>query len=203
MKFVLASNNPKKLKEMREILFTLGAEVISQSEAGVNVEVEETGSTFEENAVLKARAVMEASGLPAIADDSGLMVDALGGAPGIYSARYGGEDCKNDTERTMFLLRNMGDTENRAARFVSSIACVFPDGRRLTARGECAGKILRQPRGSGGFGYDPVFFLPEFGLTMAEMTAGEKNKISHRAKALYEFMRELEKIKTETGDKIC
>ena len=135
MRFVLASNNPKKLREMREILSELGVEVISQSEAGINIEVEETGDTFEENAMLKAEAVMEASGLPAIADDSGLMVDALGGAPGIHSARYGGEDCKNDAERIEFLLRNMGDTENRRSSFVSSIACAFPDGRRLTARG--------------------------------------------------------------------
>jgi XTP/dITP diphosphohydrolase len=194
MRFVLASNNPKKLREMREILSELGVEVISQSEAGINIEVEETGDTFEENAMLKAEAVMEASGLPAIADDSGLMVDALGGAPGIHSARYGGEDCKNDAERIEFLLRNMGDTENRRASFVSSIACAFPDGSRLTARGKCEGLILKQPRGSGGFGYDPVFYLPEFKMTMAEMTAEEKNKISHRSNALRDFKIKLEKI---------
>lgn len=194
MKFVLASNNPKKLKEMREILSELGLEVISQSEAGVNIEVEETGSTFEENALLKATVVMEATGLPSIADDSGLMVDALGGAPGIYSARYGGDECNSDTERIEFLLRNMEDTENRSARFVSTIACVFPDGRRLITRGECVGLILKQPQGSGGFGYDPVFYLPEFKMTMAEMTAEEKNKISHRAKALHELKTELKKL---------
>lgn len=197
MRFILASSNSKKLKEMREILSELGVEVVSQSEAGINIEVEETGDTFEENARLKAEAVMEASGLPAIADDSGLMVDALGGAPGIYSARYGTKECKNDTERTNFLLRNMGDTENRTARFVSSIACAFPDGRRLTARGECEGLILKQPRGSGGFGYDPVFYLPEFKLTMAEMTAEEKNKVSHRGRALHDFKIELKKIYTK------
>jgi len=194
MKFVLASNNPKKLTEMHDILSALGIEVISQGEAGVSVDVEETGSTFEENAMLKAQAVMEASGLPAIADDSGLMVDSLGGEPGIYSARYGGDGCKNDAQRTHFLLRNMETAENRGAKFVSSIACIFPDGRKLTARGECVGEILKEPRGSGGFGYDPVFYLPEFKLTMAEMTADEKNIISHRSKALHEFKRKLENI---------
>ncbi|HHU05201.1 MAG TPA: XTP/dITP diphosphatase [Clostridiales bacterium] len=196
MKFVLASNNIKKLKEMREILSELGLEVISQAEAGVNIEVEETGSTFEENAVLKATAVMEATGLPAVADDSGLMVDALGGEPGIYSARYGGEECKTDAERIEFLLRNMEDTDNRSASFVSMIACVFPDGRRIVTKGECTGLILKEPRGSGGFGYDPVFYLPEFGVTMAEMSAEEKNKISHRAKALNNLKEELKRIYT-------
>jgi len=194
MKFVLASNNQKKLKEMREILSELGFEVVAQSEAGVNIEVEETGSTFEENAMLKAMAVMEATGLPAIADDSGLMVDALGGAPGIYSARYGGEECGTDAERIEFLLRNMGDTENRSARFVSTIACVFPDGGRIITRGECEGLILKEQRGSGGFGYDPVFYLPEFDMTMAEMTPEQKNKISHRAKALNNLKEELKKL---------
>ena len=196
MKFVLASNNIKKLKEMREILSELGLEVISQAEAGVNIEVEETGSTFEENAVLKATAVMEATGLPAVANDSGLMVDALGGEPGIYSARYGGEECKTDAERIEFLLRNMEDTDNRSASFVSMIACVFPDGRRIVTKGECTGLILKEPRGSGGFGYDPVFYLPEFGVTMAEMSAEEKNKISHRAKALNNLKEELKRIYT-------
>lgn len=194
MKFVLASNNPKKLKEMREILSELGIEVISQGEAGVNIEVEETGRTFEENALLKAAAVMEATGLPAIADDSGLMVDALGGAPGIYSARYGGDECRTDAERIEYLLRNMGDTDERGASFVSTIACVFPDGRRIITRGECTGLILREPRGSGGFGYDPVFHLPEYNMTMAEMSPEQKNKISHRAKALNNLKKELGKI---------
>ena len=194
MKFVLASNNPKKLKEMREILSELGIEVISQGEAGVNIEVEETGRTFEENALLKAAAVMEATGLPAIADDSGLMVDALGGAPGIYSARYGGDECRTDAERIEYLLQNMGDTDERGASFVSTIACVFPDGRRIITRGECTGLILREPRGSGGFGYDPVFYLPEYNMTMAEMSPEQKNKISHRAKALNNLKKELGKI---------
>jgi len=194
MKFVLASNNPKKLKEMREILSELGIEVISQGEAGVNIEVEETGRTFEENALLKAAAVMEATGLPAVADDSGLMVDALGGAPGIYSARYGGDECRTDAERIEYLLRNMGDTDERGASFVSTIACVFPDGRRIITRGECTGLILREPRGSGGFGYDPVFYLPEYNMTMAEMSPEQKNKISHRAKALNNLKKELGKI---------
>jgi XTP/dITP diphosphohydrolase len=139
---------------------------------------------------------MEATGLPAVADDSGLMVDALGGEPGIYSARYGGEECKTDAERIEFLLRNMEDTDNRSASFVSMIACVFPDGRRIVTKGECTGLILKEPRGSGGFGYDPVFYLPEFGVTMAEMSAEEKNKISHRAKALNNLKEELKRIYT-------
>ncbi len=194
MKFVLASNNPKKLIELRAILSGLGIDVISQDEAGVQIEVEETGSTFEENAILKAEAVMGAAGIPAIADDSGLCVDALGGAPGIYSARYGGKGCKSDFERCEFLLRNMRGEENRKAEFISTIACIFPDGRTITARGACRGEILKAPRGSGGFGYDPVFFLPEFGVTMAEMPAELKNKISHRARALHEFRDKLGKI---------
>ena len=194
MRFVLASNNPKKLIELRSILSGMDIDVITQSEAGVQIEVEETGSTFEENAMLKADAVMRATGLPAIADDSGLSVEALGGAPGIYSARYGGESCKSDFERCEYLLRNMQDTENRKAEFISTIACIFPDGRTITARGACPGEILKAPRGSGGFGYDPVFFLPEYNMTMAEMTAELKNKISHRAKALHELRDKLGKI---------
>ncbi len=194
MKFVLASNNPKKLVELRAILSGMDIDVITQGEAGVQIEVEETGSTFEENAMLKAEAVMRATGLPAIADDSGLSVEALGGAPGIYSARYGGESCKSDADRCDYLLAKIEGAENRRAEFVSSIACIFPDGRTITARGVCQGEILNSAQGSGGFGYDPLFFLPEFNMTMAEMTAELKNKISHRAKALHELRDKLGKI---------
>ncbi len=195
MKFVLASNNKKKLGEMRAILSELGIEVITQSEAGVNVEVEETGESFEENALLKAEAVMRAANMPAIADDSGLSVDALGGRPGVYSARFGGESCRNDFERCQHLLRAMEGEIRREASFISVIVCAFPDGRRISARGECRGEILREFRGAGGFGYDPLFFVPEYGQTMAEMDAGLKNSISHRAKALREL-----KIKLENSD---
>ena len=191
MKLVLASQNKKKIKEMNDILAQLGVEVMSQAEAGVNVEVEETGTTFEENSLLKAKAVMEASGLPAIADDSGLCVDALGGAPGVYSARYGGEGL-DDTGRYRLLLENMRGQMPRTAKFVSVITCAFPNGDVITARGECPGTIAFAPMGEGGFGYDPVFFVPELKKTFAQLTAEEKNAISHRGKALEVFKEKLE-----------
>ena len=190
MKLVLASKNEKKLREMDEILSSLGIEVISEAQAGVDVEVEETGTTFEENSLLKARAVMEASGLPAIADDSGLCVDALGGAPGVYSARYGGPEL-DDTGRYRLLLENMKG-QPRGARFVSVITCCFPNGDVLTARGECPGTIAFAPMGEGGFGYDPVFFLPKLKKTFAQLTPEEKNAISHRGLALRAFREKLE-----------
>ena len=191
-RFVLASHNKAKLTEMRDILGELGIRVISQAEAGVDVEPEETGTTFEENALIKARAVMEASGLPAVADDSGLMVDALGGAPGVYSARYGGGHDRSDGDRNAFLLKNLENEEHRSAKFVSVIAVVWPDGRSVTARGEVCGAIAREERGSNGFGYDPLFELPD-GRHMAELSSEEKNGISHRGNAL----RELKRILTE------
>ena len=190
MKFVLASNNRKKLEELRGILSAFGYEVVSQREAGLNLEVEETGTTFEENAMLKAKGACHALNMPAVADDSGLVVDALNGGPGVYSARYGGEGL-DDTGRYMLLLKNMENIEQRQAKFVSCIACVFPDGHEITARGECRGEITRKPVGSDGCGYDPVFFMPEFGKTMAEMTAEEKNTVSHRAAALKIFTQKL------------
>jgi len=191
MKLVLASKNPKKLKEMNEILSGLGIEVCSQADAGVDVDVEETGSSFEENSLLKAKAVMEASGLPAIADDSGLCVDALNGAPGVYSARYGGEGL-DDAGRYRLLLSSMPAGKPRTAKFVSVITCCFPNGDVLTARGECPGTIAFAPMGKGGFGYDPVFFLPKLKKTFAQLSAGEKNAISHRGKALASFQEKLE-----------
>lgn len=188
MKLVLASKNPHKLLEMQTILGRLGLEVILESQAGVDVEVEETGTTFEENALLKATAVMKASGMAAIADDSGLMVDALDGAPGVYSARYGGLD--SDAARTQLLLEHMKDVPDgqRTARFVSAIACALPDGRIVTARGTCEGVITRQPAGENGFGYDPVFYVPSLGKTFAQAAAEEKNAISHRGNALQAFL---------------
>ena len=186
MKLVLASKNQKKLVEMNDILSHLGIEVCSEAEAGVDLEVEETGSTFEENSLLKAKAVMEASGLPAIADDSGLCVDCLGGAPGVYSARYGGEGL-SDEARYQILLENMRGQMARTAKFVSVITCCFPNGDVLSARGECPGTIAYAPMGEGGFGYDPVFFVPELKKTFAQLAADEKNAISHRGKALEAF----------------
>lgn len=190
MKLVLASKNPKKLKEMGDILSTLGVEVLSEAQAGVDVEVEETGSTFAENARLKAEAVMCASGLPAVADDSGLCVDALNGAPGVYSARYGGEGL-DDTGRYRLLLENMRGQLDRRCKFVSAICCAFPSGDVVEAWGECPGTLAYAPKGSDGFGYDPIFFLPERKKTFAELTAEEKNTISHRGKALEQFREKL------------
>ena len=191
MKLVLASKNKKKITEMNQILEALGVEVCSQAEAGVDIEVEETGTTFEENSLLKAKAVMEKSGMPAIADDSGLCVDALGGAPGVYSARYGGEGL-DDVGRYRLLLENLKGLSPRTAKFVSVITCCFPNGDVLTARGECPGTIAFAPQGDNGFGYDPVFWLPQMKKTFAQLSAEEKNAISHRGNALKEFRTTLE-----------
>ncbi len=197
MKFVIATNNAHKLVEMRQILGSLGFEVIGLGEAGFFGEIEETGTTFEENAIIKAETVCRSTGLAAIADDSGLEVDGLGGAPGVYSARYGGESCKDDVERYELLLKNMETVEERSARYACCIACVFPNGERLTAHGYCDGEILREPRGEGGFGYDPVFFMPQFGRTMAEITADEKNSCSHRAIAIDGIVKKLKERESE------
>ena len=191
MKLVLASKNAHKLVEMRDILSQLGVEVVLESEAGVDVDVEETGATFEENAYLKAHAVMEASGLPAIADDSGLCVDALNGAPGVYSARYGGPEL-DDAGRYKLLLENMRGQLDRRCKFVSAICCCFPNGDRVEARGECAGTLAYAPKGADGFGYDPVFFVPGLKKTFAELSPEEKNAISHRGNALKAFREKLE-----------
>ena len=192
MKMVLASKNAHKLTEMSAILSQLGIEVVLESDVGVDVDVEETGSTFEENAALKAIAVMKASGLPAIADDSGLCVTALGGGPGVYSARYGGEGL-TDKERYQLVLNGLSGQLDRSAQFVSAICCAFPNGDTGTARGECPGLITYAPRGEDGFGYDPVFLVPEKRKTFAQMSAEEKNAISHRGVALQKFKVELEK----------
>jgi len=190
-KFVLATHNPGKLREMSEILSHLGVEVVMPADLGLTVDVEETGTTFAENAMLKAKAICAATNLPAIADDSGLCVDALNGGPGVYSARYGGEGL-DDKGRYTLLLNSLRGQSTRAAHFESAIACVFPDGDTLTAAGRCDGTIAFAPMGAGGFGYDPVFFVPALSKTFAQMTAEEKNKISHRGKALTEFVERLE-----------
>ena len=192
MKVVLASHNQKKMVEMKAILSQMGVEVLSQAEVGMDLEPEETGTTFEENARIKAQAVMQATGLPAIADDSGLMVDALGGDPGVYSARYGGPGL-DDTGRWQLLLKNMAGESNRACKFVSVICCAFPDGGEVMARGECPGILAQGPSGDGGFGYDPIFYLPQLGKTMAQLTPAEKNQISHLARALAGFQKEWER----------
>ena len=194
MKVILASKNQHKLTELSAILSQLGFEIALESEYGLDIDVEETGTTFEENSFLKADAVMKASGLPVLADDSGLMVDALDGAPGVYSARYGHK--ASDKERTAYLLENMKDVpeERRGAKFVCVITCLFPDGRKIVARGECPGVIARAPHGENGFGYDPVFYLPELGMTYAELPSEQKNAISHRARALQDFCRKYQAV---------
>ncbi len=191
MKFVLASKNAHKLTEMQRILGELGVEVVLESDVGVDIDVEETGETFEENSLLKARAVMEATGLPAIADDSGLCVTALAGGPGVYSARYGGEGL-TDQDRYRLVLEGLKGQVDRSAKFVSVVTACFPGGDVLVARGECPGVIAYAPQGDNGFGYDPVFFVPALRKTFAQMTAEEKNSISHRGRALEKFKGELE-----------
>ena len=191
MKMVLASKNAHKLVEMSDILSAQGVELVLERDLGVDVDVEETGTTFEENALLKARAVLEATGLPAIADDSGLCVDALNGAPGVYSARYGGGEL-SDEGRYRLLLENMRGMLDRRCKFVSCIGCCVPGGDTVTARGECHGTLAYAPKGADGFGYDPVFFVPSLKKTFAELLPGEKNAISHRGSALAEFKVKLE-----------
>ena len=190
MKVILASQNQHKLVELSAILSQLGFEIALESEYGLDIEVEETGTTFEENSLLKAEAVMKASGMPVLADDSGLMVDALDGAPGVYSARYGGPEL-DDTGRYRLLLENLRGQTPRTAKFVSVITCCFPNGDVITARGECPGTIAFAPMGEGGFGYDPVFFIPGLKKTFAQLSAQEKNAISHRGRALALFQQKL------------
>lgn len=202
MKIVLASNNAHKLQELRAILTTLGMEVVAQREMGITVEPNENGTTFEENSYIKAKTIMDCCGLPTIADDSGLMVDALDGAPGVYSARFGGERCKTDRDRLEYLLELMQEVpeERRTAKFVSVITLLTPDGRKIVARGECPGTILREPKGENGFGYDPVFYVAEAGCTFAQLPAEQKNRISHRARALAAFAQQVRK-EQEHADK--
>ncbi len=186
MKVVLASKNPHKLVEISRITEAFGFELVLQSQLGVDIDVEETGTTFEENSLLKAKAVMEATGLPAIADDSGIAVDALNGEPGIYSARYGFDDSLDDWGRLLLLLKNTEQVpdDKRQAQFVCVITFIHPDGTVIQARGEAHGMLLRQAAGQGGFGYDPIFYYPPLGKTFAEISAEEKNVVSHRAVAL-------------------
>lgn len=191
MRFVLATHNPGKLREMGEILKDFGIEVVSPRDLGITVDVEEPGTTFAENAMLKAKAICKEANLPAIADDSGLCVDALGGAPGVYSARYGGEGL-DDKGRYMLLLSSLRGAPTRAAHFACAVACAFPNGDTLTAEGRCDGSIAYAPLGEGGFGYDPVFLLPGTGKTFGQLTQEEKSAVSHRGRALKDFAGKLE-----------
>ena len=186
MRVVLASKNKHKLEEISQITRKFDMELVLQSELGVDIDVEETGTTFEENSFLKAEAVMKATGLPALADDSGIAVDALNGEPGIYSARYGFDPTLDDWGRLLLLLKNTEHVPDgkRQAQFVCVITLVTPEGQTIQARGEVHGELLRAPAGENGFGYDPIFYYPPFGKTLAEVTPEEKNQVSHRANAL-------------------
>ena len=191
MKFIIATHNMKKQAEMQRILSPLGVEVLTAEMAGVTLtDVEETGETFEENAVLKAENGCSESGLPCIADDSGLSVDFLGGEPGVYSARYCGKHGDDEANIQKLLKKLEGvPEEKRAARFVSVVCVCFPDGRKLTVDGKCEGKIGFEKHGDNGFGYDPVFMVGQ--KSFAELSADEKDKISHRGNALRKLVRVL------------
>lgn len=193
MKVVLASKNKHKLEEISQITEKFGMELVLESDLGVDIDVEETGSTFEENSFLKAEAVMKATGLPALADDSGIAVDALNGEPGIYSARYGFDESLDDWGRLQLLLKNTEQVpdERRQAKFVCVITLVTPQQEIIQARGEVHGMLLRTPAGQGGFGYDPIFYYSPLGKSLAELTPEEKNQVSHRANALQVFYQKL------------
>lgn len=184
-KLCLATTNRGKQRELRQLLAGWPGEIVTPQDLGLKLEVEESGASFAQNAAQKALAYARAAGLPALADDSGLEVDALGGEPGIYSARYAGPGA-GDAQRYQKLLRALGDTPpaSRTARFRCAVAIAYPDGRVGTAEGACEGQIAFAPRGDNGFGYDPVFYMPEWGQTMAELPAEIKNRISHRARAI-------------------
>lgn len=185
MQVLLATRNEGKKREYADLLSGLDIEWLTLADLGVELDVEETGTTFEENALLKARGYASETGMLTLADDSGLVVDALGGMPGVYSARYGGAAAPDDRARTALLLRNMAAIPNneRTARFCCVIAIAWADGRAETASGACEGIIARTPIGDNGFGYDPIFLVPERGCTMAQLPAEVKNCISHRAQA--------------------
>lgn len=193
MKVVLASKNKHKLEEISKITEKFDMELVLESELGVDIDVEETGSTFEENSYLKAEAVMKATGLPALADDSGIAVDALNGEPGIYSARYGFDESLDDRGRLNLLLKNTENVpdDKRQAKFVCVITLVTPQGQTIQARGEVHGMLLRAPVGENGFGYDPIFYYPPFGKSLAQVSPEEKNRVSHRANALKVFYEKL------------
>lgn len=184
-KIIFATGNQGKLKEIRMILKDLPVEIVSMKEAGIDINIDENGSTFEENAVIKAKAIMEKTGCLVLADDSGLEVDYMDKAPGIYSARFLGEDTSYDVKNNYILDRLKGvPDELRTARFVCAVAAVFPDGKTVTRRGTIEGIIGHQTAGSNGFGYDPIFYVPEFNCTTAQLDPEQKNAVSHRGKAL-------------------
>ena len=197
-KLIFATGNEGKMKEVRMILADLDVEVLSLKEAGIEAEAEENGATFEENAKIKAAEIMKRSGEIVLADDSGLEVDALNKEPGIYSARYMGYDTSYHIKNQNLIRRLEGKTgKERSARFVCAIAAAFPDGRVLTTRGTMEGEIGYEERGENGFGYDPIFYLPEYGCYSGELPLEVKNSLSHRGKALRLMKEALRKLKEE------
>ena len=197
-RIIFATGNKNKLKEIREIVAKFGFEVVAMKDAGYDLDIEENGTSFAENALIKARAICLASGEITMADDSGLVVDAMGGRPGIYSARYMGKDTSYDIKNAA-IIEELKDVEGekRSARYICAIATVFPDGRVLQAEEPFEGRIAYEKKGSNGFGYDPIFYLPEYGKTAAELLPEEKNAISHRGKAL----RKMEAMLQELSDR--
>lgn len=183
MKIVAATTNMGKVREFKEILSSAGCDVVSMHDVGIDVEVEETGSSFKENAEIKAKAVSMLCEYPVLADDSGLCVDALDGAPGLYSARFAGVDA-DDNDRNKKLLEMLNGAENRHAEYVSAVALIFPDGRKIVTEGRVEGEILESEQGNGGFGYDPLFFCTEINKCFGLATPEEKNAVSHRGRAL-------------------
>ena len=194
-KLIFATGNEGKMKEIRMILGDLDYEILSMKEAGISADIVEDGKTFEENAEIKARAISRLANCLVLADDSGLEVDYMDKQPGIYSARWMGEDTSYDVKNNKIIENLTGvPDEKRTARFVCAVAAAFPDGRVITKRGEVEGIIGYEQRGENGFGYDPIFFLPEYGKTTAELSPEEKNEISHRGRALTQIKEELKKL---------
>lgn len=193
---IFATGNMGKMKEIKAILGDIGEEILSMKEAGIDMDIVEDGSTFEENAIIKAKAVMERTGQLALADDSGLEIDALNKEPGIYSARYMGEDTPYEIKNSNLIERMKGvEGKDRSARFVCVIAAAFPDGEIITTRGTIEGVIAEEPAGENGFGYDPIVYVPEYGMTTGQMDPDAKNAISHRGKALTAMKKILEERK--------
>ena len=194
-RIIFATGNKGKIREIQEIMADTGMEIVSMNEAGIRVDIEENGSSYEENALIKARAVAALTKDIVMADDSGLEVDYLNKEPGIHSARYLGEDTPYSVKNAHIIQRlDSVPDEMRTARFVCAIAAVLPDGRELTTRAAIEGRIDYEEKGKGGFGYDPIFYVPEFEKTTAELTEEEKNRVSHRGKALQLMKEELKKL---------
>lgn len=184
-RLIFATGNKDKLREIKEIMADTDYEIVSMKEAGINIDIVEDGSSFEENALIKARAIAKASGCLTLSDDSGLVIDYINGEPGIYSARYMGEDTPYDVKNTELIRRlENAEGDERAARFVCACAAVFPDGTEKVVTATMEGQIAYKIAGENGFGYDPILYLPEYGCNSAELSREEKNKISHRGKAL-------------------